>query len=221
MEQERLVQLESDLRTGAMDQCKRALDELAQGPSDLVVPMLLRVAEEGDFLRRRFAIMGLGNHRTEAAFAALQARMAAEQDGNVLAEIANSLMEFGDRAVPLLAELFQRSTHWLTRQSIISILIDAQADEVLLAVIREALADPEQSVKETAILGLAQIWRGALKDEALDLLAELAQDGDWRVRWRAANALAPCPDPRAKAILAPLRQDAHHRVVAAALEAGF
>lgn len=221
MNSDRLAQLESWLRSGAIDQRKRAIDELANCASDIAVPVLQRLSTDPDFLCRRFAVMGLGNHRTDAAFQALKERLEQEQDANVLAEIANSLFEFGDQSVPLLKRLFERNSHWLTRQTILSILMESNQDEVLLAVIREALLDETQTVRETAILALGPLLKGSLAQEALDLLIELAAAELWRDRWRAATALTLATDPRAKPILAKLQQDTNHYVAAAALESGL
>lgn len=218
MTPEHLAALEACLRTGAVDQRKAALDELATYPAELAVPLLHRVATDADFLCRRFAVMGLGNHRTPASLQALQDLLDRETDSNVLAEIANSLFEFGDVSIPVLQQLFLRDRHWLTRQTILSILMEADQGDVLLAVIREALQDPTQTVKETAILALGSLLQGPQQEEALTLLMALAQADFWRDRWRAATALTLSSDARAKQVLAHLQQDAHHHVVAAALE---
>jgi HEAT repeat protein len=216
MDSNRLTQLESLLRTGSTDQCRQAIDELAQCPAELAVPVLQRLSGDRDFLRRRFAVMGLGNHRTEASLAVLKALLEQETDDNVMAEIANSLFEFGDVAVPLLEQLFYRNHNWLTRQTIVAVLMEANDDRALLSVIREALHDETQSVKETAILALGKLMAGALQGEAVDLLVELAKAKLWRDRWRAATALCLSTDPRAKSLLAQLQQDENHYVVAAA-----
>ncbi|MBW4470585.1 MAG: HEAT repeat domain-containing protein [Stenomitos rutilans HA7619-LM2] len=221
MNVDRLAQLESWLRSGAIDQRKKAIDELAGFPSDIAVPLLQRFSTDPDFLCRRFAVMGLGNHRTEASFQALRTLLENEQDDNVLAEIANALFDFGDASIPLLQQLFERNRHWLTRQTILSILMESDQDDVLLAVIREALLDETQTVKETAILALGQLLKGPLQQEALDLLESLAEADFWRDRWRAATALTLATDPRAKPMLAKLQQDENHYVVAAALDSAL
>jgi HEAT repeat protein len=215
---DRLAQLESWLRSGAINQRKDAIDELAQCPPDVAIPVLQRLATAPDFLCRRFAVMGLGNHRTTESFEALKALLEQEKDQNVLAEIANALFEFGDKSVPLLQQLFGRSHHWLTRQTILSILMEADHDAVLLAVVREALQDETQTVRETAILALGSTLKGEVQQEALDLLTELAHSVVWRDRWRVATALRLSSDPRAKQLLANLQKDENHYVVAAALE---
>ena len=221
MDADRLTQLESSLRSPALDQRKAALDELARSPSELAIPILQRLAADPDFLCRRLAVMGLGNHRTEASFQLLQDLLARETDDNVLAEIANSLFEFGEKSVPLLQQLFQRHRHWITRQTILSILMEADQDDVLLAVIREALQDETQTVKETGILALGNLLDRPFHAEALTLLTALAQAEFWRDRWRAATALTRTADPQAQLILTKLQQDPNHYVVAAALESAM
>ena len=214
MDNDRLIQLESLIRAGSIIQRKTALDELAQFPADQAIPILQRLSTDPDFLSRRFAVMGLGGHRTSASLQILP-------DDNVLAEIANSLFEFGQASIPLLQQLFERNRHWLTRQTVISILMEANQDEVLLAVIREALQDQAQTVRETAILALGRLLKGDFHDDSLALLADLAAAPYWRDRWRAATALSLSSHPRAKQALAKLQQDDNHYVVVAALEAGL
>ena len=221
MDNDRLIQLESLIRAGSIIQRKTALDELAQFPADQAIPILQRLSTDPDFLSRRFAVMGLGGHRTSASLQILKDLLEREPDDNVLAEIANSLFEFGQASIPLLQQLFERNRHWLTRQTVISILMEANQDEVLLAVIREALQDQAQTVRETAILALGRLLKGDFHDDSLALLADLAAAPYWRDRWRAATALSLSSHPRAKQALAKLQQDDNHYVVAAALEAGL
>jgi HEAT repeat protein len=221
MDPQYLAQLEVDLQTGSVDRCQKALNELAKISADIAIPVLERLSKSPEFLRRRFAIMGLGNHPTAESFALLQTLLNEEQDPNVLGEIANSLFEFGPSAVPLLQTLFHRCNHWLTRQSILSILVEANDDRVLLDVIRAALVDPTPSVQETGILSIGSLLKGPFKNDGVALLVDLANAPDWRIRWRAATTLSICDDPIAKETLAKLRNDEHHRVVAAALEGGL
>jgi HEAT repeat protein len=218
MKLDRLNQLESLLRSGALNERRAALDELATYSADLAIPILQRLAASPDFLCRRLAVMGLGNHRTPVSFQLLKDLLERETDDNVLAEIANSLFEFGDESVPLLQELFERNHNWLTRQTILSILMESKQDDVLLAVIRQAVQDETQTVKETGILALGRLLNRSLHQAALDLLTELAESENWRDRWRAATALSLASDPKAKQILAKLQHDENYYVVAAALE---
>ena len=221
MNSDRLHQLEDLLRHGPLNQRKAALDELSHCSAEVAIPVLQRLATEPEFLCRRFAVMGLSNHRTPTSLQVLTELLEHEPDDSVLAEIANALFEFGDESIPLLQQLFERHHHWLTRQTILSILMEAQRDDVLLAVIRQGLQDPTQTVKETAILALGQLLKGTFQEEALILLTELTQAPHWRDRWRTATALSLSSDPRAKQLLAKLQQDPKHYVVAAALDASL
>lgn len=215
---EDLAALERDLRSAPVNRCKEVLDVLANCPSERAVPLFVGVARDGEFLRRRFAVMGLGNHKTEASFEALRSIALQEKDSNVLAETANSLFNFGHPSLPLLQEIFDRDPNWILRQSVIAIVMESDRDDILLDMVKKALQDEEQSVIETGILALGKLLKGEQVAIALELLLNLAEDEDWRIRWRAATALTLSDAPEAKDMLARLRQDDNHRVVAAALE---
>ena len=215
---DRLHQLEAMLRDGSINESRIALDELAQMPADSAIPVLQRLTQSENFQTRRLAMMGLGNHCTDAAFQALKNVLTSEQDANVLAEAANSLFEFGQVSLPLLQDLFLRNSHWLLRQSILSILMEADQGEVLLTVVRAGLEDTTQTVKETAILALGPLMNSSWESEALVLLTQTASAAYWRDRWRSATTLSLSNNPEAKRLLADLRQDENHYVVAAALE---
>lgn len=218
---DRLRKLEAMLRSGSINEGRLALNELARMPSLEAIPLLQKLAQDNNFQLRRLAAMGLGNHRTEAAFQTLKTISTQEQDGNVLAEAANSLFEFGEQSIPLLQAIFSQQSNWLTRQTILAILMEADQPEVLLAVVQEGLADPTQTVKETAILALGPLIGGPFEEEALALLTPLAASEHWRDRWRAATTLSLSSSPEAKHLLAALSRDSNHYVVAVALEAGI
>lgn len=219
MDQNRIKLLELKLRAKALNERKAALDELATLPSEVAVPILQKLAIEKDVALCRLAVMGLGNHRTEASLQALREILEHNQDANVLSEAANSLLEFGDVAIPLLQQLFERSDNWLVRSSVIYMLMESQHHEVLLALAVDCLEDETPTVQEVGILALGQLLKSSLKNQALALLTELAADSDWQKRWRVAIALSGCQDPQAKQLIAKLQQDEHFRVAAAALEA--
>lgn len=221
MDSDRLTQLENDLRSGSLLASKQALDELASCPSDLVVPIFQRLLNENDVVRRRFAVMGLANHQTDDAFHVLKNLLEQERDHNILAEAANSIFEFGPVAIPLLQNLFHRNHNWLVRQSILSIMMEADNDDILLDLVKAGLNDDTQTVKETAILALGTILKGSQHDTAVDLLAELSNAPNWRDRWRAATTLSLASGEKAKNLRSKLQKDDHHRVVAAALDAGL
>ncbi|NCJ06092.1 HEAT repeat domain-containing protein [Synechococcales cyanobacterium C] len=210
---------EAWLHGGSLDQCKAALDALAKYPAHEAVPILQRLLTHPDVVRRRFAVMGLGNHPTAASWQILTTLITQEQDDNILAEAANTLCDFGEAAVPLLVQLFERCPHWLTRQTILAILMDTQPNNILLSVVRMGLLDKTLTVRETAILALGSLLDGVCHGEAMVLLTELSGSSVWRDRWQAAIALRRSQTPEARKRLAALRQDDHPWVVAAALEA--
>ena len=215
---QRLEQLKLNLRNNNIYQRKLALDELATIPSETALPILQELFESPDFALRRIAVMGLGNHPTEESFELLTKVLATEQDANVLAEAANSLFEFGDRAVKPLQQLFISSDNWLIRQTIISILVDSNNPDVLFQIANLAIADPDQTTKETGILALSRLLGTDLKQQALQAFKTLSEAQYWRTRWRAAIALTASQDSQARELLSKLQKDDHYRVVAAALE---
>ena len=218
MSSDRLNQIEINLRSNRIDRRKIALDELAQLPADTALPILEQLATEKDFALRCLAMMGFGNHRTESSFKVLKNTLEQEQDSSVLAEAANSIFEFGESSIAPLQQLFERSSHWLVRQTVVSILVETNDPNVLLDIATKAIQDDVQTTKEVGILALSRLLNTPLKQQALDLFAQLAKDTYWRTRWRTAIALTASDDPQAKQILAKLKQDENYRVVAAALE---
>lgn len=214
-----LDQIEQNLRSNRIDRRKIALDELAKLPADIALPILEQLATENDFVLRCLAMMGFGNHLTESSFQILKNVLKQEQDSSVLAEAANSIFEFGDRSILPLQQLFERSSHWLVRQTIVAILVETDDPDVLMTVATKAIQDDVQTTKETGILALSRLLNTSLRQKAFDVLTQLAQDDNWRTRWRTAIALTASDAPQAKQLLAGLKQDENYRVVAAALDA--
>lgn len=213
-----LPEIEMRLRSFALNERVMALNQLAKLDSSLAVPALERLAAEKDFMFRRLAVMGLANHPVDASFVVLQGLIDRESDHSVLAEAANSIFEFGDRSIPILLSIFERSSHWLVRQTVISILVETDHYDALFQVATEALQDETQIVKEAGISAMARIWRSPLAQPAFELVKAWAADEFWRNRWRAAIALSGCTVPESRELLAKLQTDDHYRVVAAALE---
>jgi HEAT repeat protein len=222
MNTERLAELEQLLRSPALNIRIAALNELAQVESAIVVPMLERLAEDPDFLYRRLAVMGLGNHPVPESMQVLERLLAAEEDANVVAEAANSLMEFGEEGVLQLARLFMRNDHWLVRQTILGVMMDGERSSQLLDVVRAGLVDPVVTTRETAILSLGKFVDSDFQEEAILLLLDIAVSSAWRDRWRSATAMTRFNhDDRVKEMLGKLRSDENHYVVAAALDANY
>jgi HEAT repeat protein len=215
---DRLQQIETQLRDPALNRRIEALNALRQVDATFAVPMLQRLSADRDVGLRRLAVTGFGNHRSPESFAALQDLLVNEPDSNIQAEAANSIFDFGAAAIPLLEDLFNRSTDWLVKQTIVSLMIEANDPATLHRIITTALTDNVQTVKEAAILAFPQLWGTEFESAALEQIRQLTTDLLWRNRWRATIALQKCTDPQAHELLLKMQQDEHFRVVAAALE---
>jgi len=218
MDSDRLEQLKLNLRNNNIYQRQLALNELATIPSESALPILQELSESPDFALRRIAVMGLGNHPNEESFELLIQTIDREKDANVLAETANSLFEFGDRSIEPLEQLFVQTDNWLVRQTVVSILVDSNNPNALLRIAKLAIADRDQTTKETGILALSRVLNTPSKQQAIEIFSTLATAQYWRTRWRTAIALTASNDPQVRELLSKLQKDEHYRVVAAALE---
>jgi HEAT repeat protein len=215
------VEIEHNLRAAGLYQRWTAMNELATYPATVAVPIFKRLLTEKDVGLRRMAIVGLGKHLGDETFEVLQAILESGGDPIILAEAANSIFDFGDVAIPILQQLFDRSSQaaqWQIRQTVISLLVETEYYDVLLAVATSALSDETKAIQELGILALKQVLRSPLQESALELLATLADNPDWHIRWCTAISLHDCPEPQARQLIAQLQRDEDFRVVGAALE---
>lgn len=220
-DKDRSIELEQNLRAAGLYQRWAAVNELTTHPAAVAVPIFKRLLVEKDVGLRRLAVIGLGKHRSDETFEALQSILESGGDPIILAEAANSIFDFGDVAIPILQQLFDRSSQaaqWQIRQTVISLLVETEYYDVLLAVATSALSDETKAIQELGILALKQVLRSPLQESALALLATLADDPDWHIRWCTAISLHDCPEPQARQLIAQLQRDEDFRVVGAALE---
>lgn len=196
----------------------RALVALKDYDADDAVPLLVQQRQDNAFLVRSFVAMGLGRKRNESAYAALLEMLPAEPDHNVKAEIANSLGLYGNRSVDCLAKLFRANDNWLVRRSILAIMPEMECPEQLFEVAIIALEDKDETISQAGISTLALLADTAQSQKALEAILPTQQDKRWRSRLALAHALKHFSQPAAKDALLQLRQDDHHKVVAAALE---
>ena len=212
-------EIESYLESPNPQARMKALVELRHHEPDVVVPLLKQRMYDKEFVVRSFVAMGLGNKQTEEGFQALLALIEYDSDPNVVAEAANSLAKFGDRAYPHLIELFEQNTHWLIRQSIFGALEDVTEPGIWLRLCRAGLDGEDLVVQSTAIVMLSQLHNTEYRDTALDLLLIAAVADTAMIRAQTARTLKDfADDPRASAVLSKLRQDPNLRVVGAAME---
>jgi HEAT repeat protein len=161
----------------------------------------------------------LGRCLTDESFATLLEIMRCDNTPNVRAEAANSLSLFGIVSAAHLTHTFIQDDHWLVRRSILAALCDLGCHGEVWEVTREAIGNLEDlATREAAIRALGVLANTEQATGAIALLSELSNDADWRVRQQAAYALKSFGSQAAKDLLAKLRQNSDHRVVAAALE---
>ncbi|BAU62703.1 heat domain-containing protein [Stanieria sp. NIES-3757] len=196
----------------------KAITELRNYETDIVVPLLKEKINDKEFLVRSFVAMGLGKKRNAESFAALLQMMKLDRDPNVRAEAANSLSLFGTVSVPHLVLMFEQDDHWLVRRSILPALAELECLEELLEICICGLHGEDQTVREACIDCLVRLANTSKQEEALAQLLALVTDERWRTRMRVARALAKFNTPQAQEALNRLRQDEDHRVVGAVLE---
>jgi HEAT repeat protein len=221
MTDERAIELEQNLRAAALHQRMAAANELAGYPATAAVPIFKRLLAEKDVGLRRLAVMGLGKHRSDESFAQLQTILNGSGDPIILADAADAIFEYGDVSIPILQQLFDRSTQaaqWQIRQTVIALLLDTDRYDVILSLLTTALADENMVVRELGIRAFKQMLQSPCQASALALLVKFATDANWQMRWCAARCLHSCPEPQARQAIALLQQDEDFRVIAAALE---
>lgn len=196
----------------------KAIAALKDYSSDLAVPLLTRKLDDPEFLVRSFVSMGLGKQQTAESFAALLQIMKFDNTPNVRAEAANSLSLFGQCSASHLVLTFFKDDHWLVRRSIFAALIDLECHSELFEVCLNALSSEDLPVQEAAVEALGTLAGTKQQLASLSQLLTLASSESERVRAKVAYALKGFDDPAAKTMLAQLRQDCHHQVVAASLE---
>lgn len=196
----------------------KGLVALKDHNSEDAAPILINQRKDSAFLVRSFVAMGLGRKRTDDCYSALLEMLKTEPDHNVQAEIANSLGLYGPVAVDRLVTLFYENENWLVRRSILAIMPELERPDQLLKIALEALKDKDETIQQAGIATLATLADTAESQAALEALLPWLESSSWRSRMALAHALKPFDDPRAKDALSQLRQDDHHKVVAAALE---
>ncbi len=212
-----LHQIEAELASPNPQSRMRAMVALRDHAPEVAVPLLKQRIHDPEFIVRSFVAMGLGNKQTEEGFEILLSLIKTERDANVVAEAANSLEKFGERAIPHLIELFKHNTHWLVRQSIFAALEGVQP-KILAQLCRWGWEGEDLVVQCNAIANLEQLQGTPQEGEALAMLLEAAISDADVVRVQVARTLKGFDDPRAKTALSKLRQDPNLRVVGATLE---
>jgi len=192
-----LSALRDAIVSGDPSRAMPALVGLREVPDEQAVPLLLLGLEQSIFMVRSLSCAGLGVKQSEVGWQALVNAVQHDEDANVRAEAANSLVSHSlERAWPLLREVFAADQQWLVRCSILSALAEQPAIDPawLLELAAMAITDADGTVR----VGGAEILGRLVRDHDRD-----RGDGNG--------------DGEARALLLQLQGDSDHRVVAAAL----
>ena len=169
-----------------------ALVGLREVEVEQAVPLLLLGLEQSMFMVRSLSCAGLGVKQNEVGWQALVAAMQGDEDANVRAEAANSLVSHSlERAWPLLRDVFAADQQWLVRCSILSALAEQPAIDPawLLELASMAITDADGTVRVGGAEILARLVREQGAAEARALLQQLQSDPDHRVVAAALNGL--------------------------------
>ena len=187
-----LAALREAILCGDPSRAMPALVGLREVPVEQAVPLLLLGLEQSMFMVRSLSCAGLGVKQNEAGWQALVAAMQGDEDANVRAEAANSLVSHSlERAWPLLRDGFAADQQWLVRCSILSALAEQPAIDPawLLELASMAITDADGTVRVGGAEILARLVREQGTAEARVLLQQLQADHDHRVVAAALNGL--------------------------------
>jgi len=187
-----LAALREAILCGDPSRAMPALVGLREVPVEQAVPLLLLGLEQSMFMVRSLSCAGLGVKQNEAGWQALVAAMQGDEDANVRAEAANSLVSHSlERAWPLLRDVFAADQQWLVRCSILSALAEQPAIDPawLLELASMAITDADGTVRVGGAEILARLVREQGAAEARVLLQQLQADPDHRVVAAALNGL--------------------------------
>jgi HEAT repeat protein len=169
-----------------------ALVGLREVPVEQAVPLLLLGLEQGIFMVRSLSCAGLGVKQSEAGWQALVKAMQHDEDANVRAEAANSLVSHSlERSWPLLRDVFAADQQWLVRCSILSALAEQPAIDPawLLELAAMAITDADGTVRVGGAEILGRLVHDHGDGQARALLQQLQADPDHRVVAAALNGL--------------------------------
>ena len=187
-----LVALREAILCGDPSRAMPALVGLREVAVEQAVPLLLLGLEQSMFMVRSLSCAGLGVKQNEAGWQALVVAMQGDEDANVRAEAANSLVSHSlERAWPLLRDGFAADQQWLVRCSILSALAEQPAIDPawLLELASMAITDADGTVRVGGAEILARLVREQGAAEARVLLQQLQADPDHRVVAAALNGL--------------------------------
>ena len=123
-----------------------------------------------ELIIRSFVAKGLGYKRTDEGFFCLLDLIDNDEDYNVKAEAANSLANYGEKAMPYLVELFRRESNWLIRESIFAVVNEIDSPDLVFQFSVWGLEGEDPVVKLTAINNLGRLKGTLYEQDAIELL---------------------------------------------------
>lgn len=207
-----LDQISSQLESDSSRDRMLALAMLRNVAPKEAAPLVRKVMNDPNLQVRSMAIFAMGLKPDEETFDILIRLLGTDPDYGIRADAAGALGYLEDpRAFEPLVRAFYEDTDWLVRfSSAVSLgnLKDPRAHDVLV----EALKSEEVVIQQAAIAAIGEVGDVAAVDEVLTF----AQDEDWLIRQRLAEALANLPSPKTEAALKFLSKDIHPQVAEAA-----
>lgn len=213
-----LDQITLSLRSDDVQDRLQAVAALRAYDPAIAVPLLCSRLNDTEFLVRSMVATNLGRKRNAEAFQALLRLVEEDPDPSVRAEAAGSLGQYQQQGLIPLREMFERDSHWLVRQSILTAIADMNAPLDLFKLSSQALHDPDLTVREAGITALADFAETDLQTAALDQLLPQVQAEHWQTRAAIARALRRFDNYEAREALVQMQRDEDHRVIAAILD---
>lgn len=192
-----------------------AVNQLRQLDPAVAFRLIQPVAVDRN-VRVRYAavsqISTLGQQNRPAALELLRRCLTEDPEPDVQAAAADSLAALQlTEAFEDLQALYERSSEWLVRFSIVAALGE-MGDKRAFELLEKALKSEHELIKPAAIGAL-----GELGDErAVPLLLPYADDPDWQIRHKVAQALSHFTQPEVRQTLERLSQDEYEPIAEAA-----
>ncbi|MBW4522062.1 MAG: HEAT repeat domain-containing protein [Scytolyngbya sp. HA4215-MV1] len=168
---------------------------------------LIQTVIEDNNVRVRYAAVSqvatLGKQDPAKALILLRGRMYRDSEADVQAAAADAIGALQlTEAFDDLKQLYERTSEWLVRFSIIATLGEL-GDPRGFELLEEALKSDQELLRMVAIGSLGELGDA----RAIDLLIPFASDPDWQVRYRVTQALGRFKDAAARPILEKLATD--------------
>ncbi|MCP9775734.1 HEAT repeat domain-containing protein [Cyanobium sp. WAJ14-Wanaka] len=184
--------LRDAIGSGDPSRAMPALVGLRTLPEAQAIPLLLLGLEQQEFMVRSLSCAGLGVKQSEVGWLALVRALQHDDDANVRAEAANSLVSHSlERSWPLVRDVFAADEQWLVRCSILSALAEQPGIEAawLFELAEMAIADGDGTVRVGGTEILGRLVRDNGHGEARLALQAMQSDSDHRVVAAALNGL--------------------------------